>query len=184
MVHSSPEYTLIKRFYKGRKAHRSKVPLINHIDQGLLVLEHIGASHQAKLAYCLHPIIQSDVDMFSNFKLLKNMHPLSCVLATEYRSVANAYLSMHEIKHWSEIGLSPLKDVNDMLIADKVQNRRDFERFHKKIHPRSKALEEYFDNWFMRLGITASAGDLLRHVDKGQPDENCLVVDQYHGDAE
>ncbi len=72
----------------------------------------------------------------------------------EYRSVANEYLSHRTIAHVDEIRLSPLPEVNQMLIADKVQNCKDFELYHKATHPRSAELDLYFNNWLRRLGIT------------------------------
>jgi hypothetical protein len=72
----------------------------------------------------------------------------------EYRRVANNYLSKRMINSIDEIELSPLKDVNDMLIADKVQNRKDFELYHLDTHERSDVLDQYFKNWLIRLGIT------------------------------
>jgi hypothetical protein len=62
--------------------------------------------------------------------------------------------STRKIESIDEIRLSPLKDVNDMLIADKIQNRKDFDLYHKGKHERSEELDEYFKNWFNRLGIT------------------------------
>lgn len=40
-----------------------------------------------------------------------------------------------------------------MLIADKVQNYKDFEIYHKSTHPRSKELDQYFKNWLQKLNI-------------------------------
>jgi hypothetical protein len=40
-----------------------------------------------------------------------------------------------------------------MLIADKIQNRKDFELYHKDIHERSDELKQYFFNWLWRLGV-------------------------------
>jgi hypothetical protein len=51
------------------------------------------------------------------------------LLAVEYRNIANEYLS-HK-PSTNDVHLSPIKDVNTMLIADKIQNRKDFEIYHK-----------------------------------------------------
>lgn len=147
------EYDLIKSFYGSSCAKRSGVPLINHIDEGLEILNKIGATELAKRAYCIHPIIQSDADFVNNLNLLESIDGRVVALATEYRRVANAYLSRRIINSIDEIELSPSKDVNDMLIADKVQNKKDFDLYHKGKHERSNELTEYFNNWFKRLNI-------------------------------
>jgi hypothetical protein len=41
-----------------------------------------------------------------------------------------------------------------MLIADKVQNRKDFELYHEATHPRSKELAMYFRLWLEKLGVS------------------------------
>jgi hypothetical protein len=150
------EYRMISSFYGDKKAERSGVYYMNHIDEGLYILDKINASMIAKKAYCLHPIIQTDEDIIqeSIYNRLTDTSPKVAMVATEYRSVANEYLSNRVIKSINEIRLSPLKDVNDMLIADKIQNRKDFIFYHQDAHPRSKELSIYFDNWFRRLGIT------------------------------
>ncbi len=51
------------------------------------------------------------------------------LLGMEYRSTANNYLSFKSATE--QIKLSPITDVNHMLVADKVQNRKDFEIYHK-----------------------------------------------------
>ena len=43
------EYQIVKKFYGSQKAKRSGVPLINHIDEGLLILSHIQANDTAKI---------------------------------------------------------------------------------------------------------------------------------------
>ena len=77
------------------------------------------------------------------------------MLAMEYRRVANAYLSTRKIESISEIELSPLKEVQQMLIADKIQNNKDF-RLYNRDHPRYDELCQYFDNWLDRLEITGT----------------------------
>lgn len=44
-----------------------------------------------------------------------------------------------------------LKEVRDMLVADKVQNYKDFLLFHKDTHERSNALDKYFNLWIDKL---------------------------------
>ena len=148
-----PEYKAIARFYKGRKSKRSGVPYMNHIHEGLGVLHHINATEAAKKAYCLHPIVQMDKDLKNNQVFLDQMDSKTLALSMEYRNIANAYLSDREIDSVDDISLSPLKDVNDMLIADKVQNYKDFVKHHKGSHERSDELEEYFHQWFDRLDV-------------------------------
>lgn len=148
------EYQIISDFYGDKITNRSGVKFINHIDEGLYILEKIGSSEIAKKAYCLHPIVQDDKSLDENKHLLKNIDSDVTIASIEYRSVANEYLSKREISSLSEIRLSPLKDVNDMLIADKIQNRKDFELYHLGKHERSDELDSYFKNWLERLNIS------------------------------
>lgn len=145
------EYRLISEFYGTRRARRSNVLLMNHIDEGLKILDRLGASEQTKRAYCLHPIVQSDQDLLNNRHLLSNISSDVIMLVMEYRSIANQYLSHRVIKNIDEIILSPLHEVNQMLLADKQQNYKDFVLYHKGKHPRSQELELYFHNWLDRL---------------------------------
>ena len=148
------EYRIISDFYGDGIANRSGVKLMNHINEGLYILDKIGASDVAKRAYCLHPIVQGDEYLRDNKHLLKNIDSDVIIASIEYRSVANEYLSKRNINSLDEIRLSPLKDVNDMLIADKIQNRKDFELYHLGKHERSSQLDQYIKNWFERLNIT------------------------------
>lgn len=148
------EYQAIQEFYGNKRAQRSNLPLINHIDEALLILNWIGASEITKRAFCLHPIFQADSDFAKNWNNdLNNLNPNAIILAIEYRSVANEYLSLRKISSLEEIRLSPIDGVNQMLVADKIQNRKDFELYHEATHDRSKELKEYFSNWLTRLGI-------------------------------
>jgi len=151
------EYQLITEYYGTTTTNRSGVQLINHIDEGLKVLSIIEASDIAKKAYCLHPIVQSDECLSKNYDFnFKQLDSKVLIAAIEYRSVANEYLSNKQLNSIDDIRLSPLKDVNDMLIADKIQNRKDFEIYHKQTHPRSAQLYQYFKNWLQKLNVTES----------------------------
>ena len=151
------EYQAVAAFYKARKAKRSHVPLMQHIDEGLSVLDALDASDRAKRAYCLHPLLQADEDLAASYE--KGVETLTddpsvLTLALEYRHIANATLSPRLIATADEIPLSPLEEVNDMLRADKVQNWKDFVRHHKGTHSRSVELERYFKLWHSRLGLS------------------------------
>lgn len=161
------EYLLIRDFYGERKARRSQVPLINHINEGIEILKSIKASEEAIKAYCLHPVFQADADLEQNSSLAKEQDPYVMMLTMEYRQTANAYLSHRTIKSLDDIALSPLKEVNDMLIADKIQNFKDFMKYHYDTHERSQDLHRYFKNWFDKLGIPALVFDTLQE----QPNE-------------
>jgi len=153
---NDPHFILIRSYYGDRCAQRSKVSYMNHINEGLIILDMIGSSTAAKRAFCLHPIVQRDEDFYKNKNILtdSNLDTYAIILAIEYRSVANEYLSHRIINDSLEIRLSPLKDVNDMLIADKIQNYKDFMIYHSETHPQRQHLEVYFNNWFKRLEIT------------------------------
>lgn len=151
------EYDAVKRLYGKRRARRSGVLLMNHIDEGLVVLDEIKASDLARRAYCLHPLFQENstlVEIFATPTVLNGLDTRAIVLAVEYRWVANNYLSHHPSRPPQEIELSPLKDVNDMLIADKVQNYKDFLIYHLGTHAKSTRLDQYFRQWLERLGIS------------------------------
>lgn len=154
MIQQSVEYKLIVRHYGDRTARRSQVPLINHINEGLVVLDNISATDAAKRAFCLHPLLQNDEDLKENAYMVSFVEPHVILLTMEYRSVANEFLSDKIPAHrWDKIRLSPLYEVNDMLVADKVQNYKDFITYHRGTHERSDELDEYFRKWLDQLGI-------------------------------
>lgn len=147
------EYKLISAHYGDRTAKRSGVKLMNHIDEGLIILDAISATDLAKRAFCLHPLLQSDEDLKQNYIYVSNVCSASVVmLAMEYRNIANAYLS-DKITTDQPLKLSPLFEVNDMLVADKVQNMKDFMKYHHGTHPRSEELFNYFQKWLDALTV-------------------------------
>lgn len=157
----TPEYRMIHKYYGDRVAERSQIPLMNHILEGINILSVLDAGEPVKQAFCLHPLIQGDADLEANYQEILSSTCLSMravMLATEYRRAANAYLCKPETDEWSiedakkHIGLL-LPDIRFMLIADKVQNRKDFMAAHYGTHPRSDQLFKYFNNWHEILGI-------------------------------
>lgn len=158
MFSESSAYKCVAGFYGDRQAQRSKVWYMRHIDEGLAVLRYL---HRNKLpepaasAFCLHPMVQNDADLLTNWRKLGSSAD-AIVLAMEYRATANAALAHHKLPHASAIKLSVLSEVNDMLVADKVQNLSDFVVHHKGTHPRSAELARYFKLWLDRLEIDAT----------------------------
>jgi hypothetical protein len=149
------EYLTIEREYGTRTAKRSGVPLVRHIDEGLAVLQRIGATDAAMRAFCLHPLLQEDPAYAANLARVTALtEPHVLALALEYRRVANATLSARPIASQDDIPLSGMPEVDQMLVADKVQNRKDFLVHHRGRHPRSDALDRYFRLWLSRLGVT------------------------------
>jgi hypothetical protein len=147
-------YRIISEFYGDRTTKRSKVPLMNHIDEGLKILEHLGASEDTKDAYCLHPILQAGDDFRKHRKDdFTGVSTHSIILAMEYRRAANSYLSKGKYSDKSMFVGFSCPEVKEMLIADKVQNFKDFLLYHYLTHPRTEELVDYFNNWFDLLGI-------------------------------
>lgn len=140
---------------------------MNHIDEGMWILKQIGASDFALRAFALHPLLQDDAALLEFTKpsttstnpsetssAIESVDKYVLLLAMEYRWVANSYLSFHPSRPITEIKLSPIAEVNQLLIADKVQNRKDFEMYHYGTHPQSERLKQYFGEWLERLGVS------------------------------
>ena len=155
-------YALVSRTYKDRTEARSGLPLMNHIDEGFRILEAIGANDAAMRAYFIHPLVQDDESLkkfFYGEERIENMYGADwngeiLLLAMEYRSVANAFLSDMTILGVDQIRLSPLKEVNDMLIASKVLDRKNFENLKNISRDCFDILDKYFKLWLERLGIS------------------------------
>lgn len=168
MIKDTTEYKLIARHYGNRVARRSQVPLMNHIDEGLIVLDRISATDAAKRAFCLHPLLQADEDLKENWYMCSFVESHILLLTMEYRNIANAFLSdKMDAPYDIPIKLSPLFEVNEMLIADKVQNRKDFVTYHKATHDRSGQLDLYFKLWLEALDINEETyNNLCKAIDK------------------
>lgn len=154
-------YKYIEQFYGDKSAQRSGVRYMNHIDEGIAVLDFLCAPGEAIEAYCLHPMFQCDDDLKENLKnktLMSVMDKITLVHVIEYRNKANNFLSPHVSKR--EPSLSPLVIVNWMLLADKIQNYKDFLKYQS--HPEMSSnptmpkkkwddLDQYFQRWLAVL---------------------------------
>lgn len=142
------EYRRISAYYNGKVAKRSGLPYMKHIDDGLKILEALGAARVTKKAWCLHALIQSDVEFVENLHLLERCDAVAVALAIEYRHTANAYLSRMPEQTEPKTGVS--SKIRQMLIADKIQNYHDLITHNMK-HPRYWSLCGYFNNWLNAL---------------------------------
>lgn len=152
----------VSRFYGDRCAERSGVPLINHIKEGINIMQHRRAPINAIAAYALHPMLQPDEELAKNgVNLAMCYNAQTLMYALEYRNIANAWLS-DKVSNREGVGgcivagepkLSPLYEVNEMLIADKVQNYADFLTYHSQTHARAYELAAYFETWLKKLGV-------------------------------
>lgn len=149
------EYQIIKDIYGTTCAKRTGVPYMNHIDEGLMVLDNINANGVAKRAFCLHPLLQVNefASKFLNHKDISKVCKHSIVVSSMYANSANAYLCKPHTDSYSKqdivkaTGLIERNEVMDMLLADKVQNYKDFIAYHYGKHPRSSELDNYFKSW-------------------------------------
>ena len=179
----SNEYKMILGFYDNgvECAKRSGVPKINHINEGLLILQELGASVVTMKAFCIHPIFQDD-ETCQSFVSSETPLPLdwrAVALAMEYRNAANAYLCCPETDFQPNDYLPGLilNEVKDMLIADKVQNKKDFVTYHQGTHPRSKQLTSYFDYWLMYLQVSDKQyANLCLLIDAQYPSETAYLL--------
>ena len=160
MKHFSPEYITIKRWFGARKAKRTGVPHINHIDEGIDMLRAMGASELAIKAFCLHPLAQDPSIVANEWLHHRDLDRKAIDLAKLYAFRADSFLCRPETDHYTIMDLrkyvgSLSQNLIHMLVADKIQNEKDFEIYHKGKgkHERSDQLAHYFDLWLQYLEV-------------------------------
>lgn len=163
----SREYFYISKAYGEKKAKRSGLPLMNHIDEGLDILNILNSSDEAKRAFCIHPIFQSEtmIDYRSDYlSMIGDEDFVVGELARKYSVLANSFLCRPHTDSWGkdeilkqlananggEYILSP--EISDMLLTDKTQNYKDFILYHYGSHERSSELFNYFHLWIDVIG--------------------------------
>lgn len=167
----SSEYQAIYGYYKGKFARKSGLPYIRHIDQGISIMEMADEYlpeykncqlWTASAAFCIHPLMQEDPDLLNILQgsNINHFDAKAVAFAIEYRAIANHYLPKY-MNNGRTPYLSVIPEVNLMLIADKIQNRYDYDFYSRKIilqeNPQlAENLDVYFLNWITLLGITPS----------------------------
>lgn len=144
-------HSVISLYYKDKVAQRSKLPLMNHINEGVAILASIQCEHftSAQIAFCLHPLAQNNVSYPED-----DFTPKINSLVREYAHYANRYLCNPETDHIKSVadlhkhlGNIPSKECLLMLLADKIQNQKDFLLHHYGKHKRYPQLNSYFNLW-------------------------------------
>lgn len=100
----------------------------------------------------------------------------------EYRRVANSYTIRHKIKAPTSIDIGPLAKVHQMLVADKIQNKKDFMKYMYLKHDRpsyrrvSEHGLQYFDSWLNRLSISPAMYEVaVAFLEQGASDGLTLI---------
>ena len=185
-ITKSWQYCAIAQYYKDKNAKRSGLPYIKHIDEGIEILRRIDAPALAIYGFILHPLFQGDEALAKFWDQMRdfNTRNIADMISTrelavvlEYRNLANGFLSR-------DVGirratLSPMREVNLMLLADKVQNQADFYRYQSCTGPKATLsehkyhlLERYFIEW--RTLLKQNFPEEMKHF----PLEMMLEVDQ------
>lgn len=150
-------YTMVRDYYGDNKTERSDVYYMNHIREGIVVLhelfkywsKHIHMNWDEVFAcYCLHPIYQNYAngdESCEEYIYIKSEYD---EVGFEYARVANAYLSTRVIDDLDDIDFKTSKAVKFALVADKIQNYKDFIKYHHLTHKGRRRLFNYFHNWF------------------------------------
>lgn len=161
--HKTPEYMLISAYYGNKCTERSHIPLMNHIREGIKLLIAWDRPENEQRAFAIHPIIQNTGSLMVRTSLPSDSRPIHhdvFDLAKEYATKANSYLCRKETDGLTmeddETELMELLGVMSpgcawMLLADKVQNQKDFRTYHWFSHPRATQLERYFNLWIRTL---------------------------------
>ncbi len=169
----NPHRRLIETIYASRRTRRSKVPHRNHIDEGLMILQALQATQVEAEAFCLHAPAQISYHFgarptAASYRLtepqgprdtwlLQTRFPLAAdavALAWRFAVQAEAFRPNHLNDEIEPPSFTIDTAVRKLLIADKVQNRKDFERYHRDSHPRAPQLTQYFACWFALLEIS------------------------------
>lgn len=177
----SPEYRAIQEHFAARVAHHSGVPLLQHIEEGLVILGELDATEDAMRAFCLHPLFDSDEALIrfgQDYMNSVDADPFIVLLVMEYRYRINAWRgTKHSCGGGSQMGQShdslpvpgPLEAVQQMLIATQVHGRKELVRqpLRGRDSPSVDRMLQ-FDQWLLALG-----------VDSAEYEELCAAVDLF-----
>ncbi|WP_041547547.1 hypothetical protein [Chamaesiphon minutus] len=169
-IEARPFYQIIQRKYQDKVARRSGVSYMNHIREGAFIVRSIyGNDRDLIEAFCLHPLFQNDkllsqllADTSDDLALIS---PRAIVLGMEYRRIANSYTIKNKIRNPESIEIGSIDKVHKMLVADKIQNKKDFMKYIYRKHARPSYQKvsqhglQYFNSWLDRLSVSQDMYD-------------------------
>lgn len=122
---------------------------MNHIDEGIAILRKLAADKDVIKAWILHPLFQTDLENFQNRNYGNLKLDIRVVtLGHAYRELANSFLPKDYRNSAPKV--EP-KEIYQMLLADKIQNSKDF-YFNTGIEAcRREELDIYFGKWRLAL---------------------------------
>ncbi len=96
------------------------------------------------------PLLWSDKDFVNNWKTITISSNLAFFIS-EYKNVSKNYNLDRKIQSTSDIVISPITDVNNLLLSTAIVNYNNYENHYKLTHPRASLFGEYYKNWLVRL---------------------------------
>lgn len=172
---SDPAFMAISIVYGDDRSERTNVPYIKHILDGLLILDHLGASKIEMQAWCLHPIFQIKElrDRAESINVTLTAPIGSSVLAAAYADAANSFTSMSAFTGAADRPpVIPSASLHKLLVADKIQNYCEFADSIDNFEPKDVVrLNRYFKLWLEHLGLStgiarAMYSDIVLNADK------------------
>lgn len=173
------EYRAVAARCGDERAPMSGRPLIRHVEDGMVVLLGMGAPVEAILAYCLHPLCLSD-DNLAAFDPTVASTPTVLMYAMEFRSNTRSHTPKPP-RQPVPAAKSPLAAVYQMLRADMVLDRLNFEAHQPTTSPYWHADHANVKGWLTAFGV--DEGEYERLVDlrlqvlgDGDPDSSASTT--------
>ena len=151
-IQSTKEWEITRNVLSVRRSERTAVNYFEHVEEGVKILQMLNAPLLVQQAFVIHPLLQHDDALVENLPHVIYFNSLALVLCMEYRRVANLGTRKNIRDTW-EISLSPMPEVNLMLVADKIQNRKLYETRLPKDDPDYDEIGRYFMKWMDALSI-------------------------------
>lgn len=142
------EYNYMKDLFSTSVSKRTKDLSTNPMEEGLAILNILESNHITKKAYCIHQLFHNDESLERSWdgNRFPNCDIKSMLLAMEFRTLYKSKPNRNGI-----IKLSPIKEVNEMMLAYKMQQYKNFEINGRGQTDNDELVESSFKNWIKQL---------------------------------